>query len=68
MNNIKIVENCITIIGILVDIYIISKIVLKKRKILKGNKCTENKNNIYIVLIMVNMILFLICGIIRNFG
>lgn len=68
MNNIKIVENCITIIGILVDIYIISKIVLKKRKILKENKCTENKNNIYIVLIMVNMILFLICGIIRNFG
>lgn len=67
MNNIKIIENCITILGILIDIYIILKIILKKRKILKGEKITENKNNIYIFLITVNMILFLICGFLRNF-
>ena len=67
MNNIKIIENCITILGILIDIFIILKIIIEKRRILKSEKNTAIKNDIYIALITINMILFLIFGFLRNF-
>ena len=65
-NVINVIEKCILLIGVLIDIYIIYRAIIDKIQIKKDKKI-KIRSNKYVALITINMILFLICGFIRNF-
>ena len=62
----NVIEKCILLIGVLIEIYIIYRVIIDKIQI-KKDKEIKNRSNKYVALITINMILFLICGFIRNF-
>lgn len=64
-NVINVIEKCILLIGVLIDIYIIYKAIIDKIQI-KKDKEIKIRSNKYVALITINMILFLVCGFIRN--
>lgn len=64
-NVINVIEKCILLIGVFIDIYIIYGVVIDKIQI-KKDKEIKNRSNKYVTLITINMMLFLICGFIRN--
>lgn len=64
-NVINVIEKCILLIGVLIDIYIIYRAIIDKIQI-KKDKEIKIRSNKYVALITINMILFLICGFIRN--
>ena len=65
-NVINVIEKCILLIGVLIDIYIFYRAIIDKIQIKKDKKI-KIRSNKYVALITINMILFLICGFIRNF-
>lgn len=64
-NIINVIEKCILLIDVFIDIYIIYGVVIDKIQI-KKDKEIKNRSNKYVTLITINMMLFLICGFIRN--
>ncbi len=64
-NVINVIEKCILLIGVLIDIYIIYRAIIDKIQI-KKDKEIKIRSNKYVALITINMILFLVCGFIRN--
>ena len=65
-NVINVIEKCILLIGVLIDIYIFYRAIIDKIQI-KKDKEIKIRSNKYVALITINMILFLVCGFIRNF-
>ena len=61
----NVIEKCILLIGVLIDIYIIYRAIIDKIQI-KKDKEIKIRSNKYVALITINMILFLVCGFIRN--